>query len=151
MSSIKPLLEGHELFVVQQTATVQTAAEYLARNNIGAVPVMNEMRLVGIFSERDVINRVVAKSLNPIAVKVADVMTTNLVVADIDESHESCLKKMKQANCRHLPIIDGQNLVGMISVRDLLDVEISEKDDAIHFLKDYMFHVPAGLEKKYAK
>jgi CBS domain-containing protein len=123
----------------------------MARNNIGAVPVMDGTRLVGIFSERDVINRVVAKNLGPALTKVSDVMTTNIVVADVDETHEDCLKKMKQANCRHLPVVDGQTLVGMISLRDLLDVDIHEKDDAIHFLTDYMFHVPAGMEKKYAR
>lgn len=149
MSSIKPLFEGRSMYVVEKDATVQAAAEYMARNNIGAVPVMEGTRLVGIFSERDVINRVVAKNLSPTLTKVSDVMTTNIIVADVDETHEDCLKKMKQANCRHLPIVDGQTLVGMISLRDLLDVDIHEKDDAIHFLTDYMFHVPAGMEKKY--
>jgi CBS domain-containing protein len=151
MSSIKPLFEGRSMYVVEKDATVQAAAEYMARNNIGAVPVMDGTRLVGIFSERDVINRVVAKNLSPVLTKVSDVMTTNIVVADVDETHEDCLKKMKQANCRHLPVVDGQTLVGMISLRDLLDVDIHEKDDAIHFLTDYMFHVPAGMEKKYAR
>jgi CBS domain-containing protein len=151
MSSIKPLFEGRSMYVVEKDATVQAAAEYMARNNIGAVPVMDGTRLVGIFSERDVINRVVAKNLSPALTKVSDVMTTNIVVADVDETHEDCLKKMKQANCRHLPVVDGQTLVGMISLRDLLDVDIHEKDDAIHFLTDYMFHVPAGMEKKYAR
>jgi CBS domain-containing protein len=151
MSSIKPLFEGRSMYVVEKDATVQAAAEYMARNNIGAVPVMDGTRLVGIFSERDVINRVVAKNLGPALTKVSDVMTTNIVVADVDETHEDCLKKMKQANCRHLPVVDGQTLVGMISLRDLLDVDIHEKDDAIHFLTDYMFHVPAGMEKKYAR
>jgi CBS domain-containing protein len=151
MSSIKPLFEGRSLYVVEKDATVQAAAEYMARNNIGAVPVMEGTRLVGIFSERDVINRVVAKNLSPALTKVSDVMTTNIVVAEIEETHDDCLRKMKQANCRHLPVVDGQTLVGMISLRDLLDVEIHEKDDAIHFLTDYMFHVPAGMEKKYSK
>lgn len=151
MSSIKPLFEGRSMYVVEKDATVQAAAEYMARNNIGAVPVMEGTRLVGIFSERDVINRVVAKNLSPTLTKVSDVMTTNIIVADVDETHDDCLKKMKQANCRHLPVVDGQTLVGMISLRDLLDVDIHEKDDAIHFLTDYMFHVPAGMEKKYAR
>ncbi len=151
MCSVKQLLDKKSLYIIEKDATVQAAAEYMSRNNIGAVPVMDGTRLAGIFSERDIINRVVAKSLNPSAVRVSDVMTTNLVVADVNETHEDCLKKMKQANCRHLPIVDGHNLVGVISLRDLLDIEILEKDDAIHFLTDYMFHVPAGMEKKYAR
>ncbi len=122
----------------------------MAKNNIGAIPVVDGTRLIGIFSERDVINRVIAKSLSPSATRLADVMTTNLVVASSNETHEDCLKKMKQASCRHLPIVEGETLIGIISVRDLLDVEINEKEDKIQFLHDYMFHMPAGVEKKYA-
>ena len=151
MTSVKQLLHNRSLFAVEKDATVQAAAEYMAKNNIGAVPVMDGTRLVGIFSERDVINRVIAKNLTPAATLITDVMTTNLVVASTDETHEDCLKKMKQANCRHLPVVEGDTLIGIISVRDLLDVEINEMGDKIHFLTDYMFHVPAGMEKKYAK
>lgn len=151
MTSIKQLLEHRSLFSVNKDSTVQAAVEYMALNNIGAVPVMQETRLVGIFSERDVINRVIAKNLTPQATRVADVMTTNLVVAESDETSDDCLRKMKQANCRHLPVVEGETLVGIISLRDLLQVEISEKDDKIEFLNNYMFHIPAGMEKKYGK
>ncbi len=151
MTSVKQLLANRSLFAVEKDSTVQAAAEYMAKNNIGAVPVVDGTRLIGIFSERDVINRVIAKRLSPTATRVADVMTTDLVVASTDETHEDCLKKMKQANCRHLPVIEADSLIGIISVRDLLDVEIHEMGDKIQFLHDYMFHVPAGMEKKYAK
>jgi CBS domain-containing protein len=149
MVSIKQIFNDRSVFTVDQGATVQEAAEYMAQQNIGAVPIMAGSRLAGIFSERDVINRVVAKKLNPAVTKVAEVMTTNLVVATSDESYESCLRKMKLANCRHLPIVEGDQLIAVISLRDLLQVEISEKDDRLEFLNNYMFHVPPGLEKKY--
>jgi CBS domain-containing protein len=151
MTSIKQLLENRQLFAVEKDATVQEAAVYMAQNNIGAVPVMDGRRLVGIFSERDVINRVIAKRLPPESTRVADVMTTNIVVAGSDETYEDCLWKMKQANCRHLPVVEGDTLLGVISLRDLLQVDITEKDDKIEFLNNYMFHVPAGMEKKYAR
>lgn len=151
MTSVKSMIENRPLFAVDKSETVQSAAEYMARNNIGAVPVMDGTRLVGIFSERDVINRVVAKELEPRQTLVQDVMTTNLVVAESDETHEDCLKKMKQANCRHLPVVEGETLIGVISLRDLLQVDIHEKDDKIEFLNNYMFHVPAGFEKKYTR
>ena len=122
----------------------------MAQKNVGAVSVMDADRLVGIFSERDVINKVMSKSLNPVSTPVSTVMTTNLVVATADESYESCLWKMKTANCRHLPIVEGDKLVGFISLRDLLQVDISEKDDTIQFLNTYMFHLPPGVEKRYA-
>jgi CBS domain-containing protein len=136
---------------VEQGIGVKAAAEFMAKHNIGAVAVLEGSRLVGIFSERDVINRVVAKGLDPATTPVKAVMTTNLIVAGVDDSYESCLKKMKQANCRHLPIVEGDNLVGFISLRDLLQVDITEKADEIEFLNNYMFHVLPGLEKKYVK
>jgi len=151
MKSIKDLIINRSVFTVDRNVSVQAAVEYMAQKNIGAVSVMDGDRLVGIFSERDVINRVVAKGLSPVATNVSGVMTTNLVVAKDDETYESCLRKMKQANCRHLPVVDGDKLVGFISLRDLLLVDISEKDDTIEFLNNYMFHVPAGVEKRYTK
>jgi CBS domain-containing protein len=151
MKPIKDLLTSRSVYAVEKTATVQSAVEFMAAKNIGAVSVMDGSRLVGIFSERDVINRVLAKGLDPSSTGVASVMTTNLVVANADETYDSCLRKMKQANCRHLPVVERDTLIGIISLRDLLQVDISEKDDKIEFLNNYMFHVPAGLEKKYTK
>lgn len=151
MMSVKELIKNRSVYTVDGNTTVQAAVEYMAKNKIGAVSVMEGDRLVGIFSERDVINRVVARSINPVTTTVSSVMTTNLVVATADESYESCLRKMKQASCRHLPIVEGDKLVGFISLRDLLLVDISEKDNTIQFLNTYMFHVPPGVEKRYSK
>lgn len=150
-SIIRQLLENRPLLTIDKGASVQMAAEYMAKNNIGALPVVDAERLVGVFSERDVINRVVVRNLVPAQTRVADVMTTNIVVAESDETYEDCLKKMKQANCRHLPVVEGEALIGFISLRDLLQVDIHEKDDKIEFLNHYMFHVPAGMEKKYER
>ena len=149
MKSIRELVKERPVYSVSKDATVQDAAEHMSRHNIGAVTVMDETRLVGIFSERDVINRVLAKRMDPSTTAVSSVMTSNLIVASPDETNVSCLKKMKAANCRHLPVIEGDSLIGMISLRDLLQVELSEKDDELQFLTDYMFHVSPGVEKKY--
>ena len=151
MKSVKELINNRSVYTVDKSVTVQAVVEYMAQKSIGAVSVLDGDRLVGIFSERDVINRVVAKGLNPGALAVSAVMTTNLVVVNAAETYESCLRKMKQANCRHLPVVEGDKLVGFISLRDLLLVDISEKDDTIEFLNTYMFHVPAGVEKRYAR
>jgi CBS domain-containing protein len=151
VSSVKQLIANRSVYTVDRTTSVQAAAEFMAQHNIGAVSVMDGARLVGIFSERDVITRVVAKGLNPSSTPVNAVMTTDLIVASVDESYESCLRKMKQANCRHLPIVDQDTLVGFISLRDLLQVDLSEKDDTLEFLNNYMFHVSPGLEKKYVR
>jgi len=151
LSTLKQLIETRQVYAVEKGSTVRTAAEFMTKQNIGATPVMDGDRLVGVFSERDVINRVVAKGLDPETTTVEQVMTTDLVVATIDETYESCLKKMRRGVIRHLPVVEGDKLVGFISLRDLLQVDISEKDDKLEFLNSYMFHVSPGLEKKYIK
>jgi CBS domain-containing protein len=150
MMFVKDLVSNRPVFTVERNVNVQAAVEHMARNHIGAVSVMDGDRLAGIFSERDVVTRVMAKNLDPTTTIVSSVMTTDLVVARADETYDSCLRKMKQANCRHLPIVEGDKLVGFISLRDLLLVDISEKDDTIQFLNNYMFHIPPGVEKRYA-
>jgi CBS domain-containing protein len=149
MKTLRTLIAGHEVHALQKNATVQEAAVYMSSNQIGAIPILDGDKLVGIFSERDVINRVVACGFEPRTTKVEDVMTKDLVVAGADESYESCLWKMKQAACRHLPIVEEGRLLGVLSVRDLLMVDIDEKDEKIEFLHNYLFTVPGHAEKKY--
>ena len=149
--TVKQLIENRSVYTVEKGTTVQAAAEFMAQYNIGATPVVDGGRLIGVFSERDLIKRVIAKGLSPASTSVNDVMTRELVVASVDETHESCVRKMRLAGCRHLPVIEQDKLVGFISLRDLLQVEISEKDDKLEFLNNYMFHVSPGLEKKYIR
>ena len=149
MKTLRSLIAGREVYAIQKNVTVQDAAVYMTSKHIGAIPVLDGDRLVGIFSERDVINRVVSRGCEPMTTKVEDVMTRELVVASADESYESCLWKMKQAACRHLPIVDEGRLLGVLSVRDLLMMEIDEKDEKIEFLQNYLFTVPGHAEKKY--
>lgn len=149
MKAVSSLLTGREVYAIQKNISVYEAAQYMASKHVGAVPVLDGAHLVGIFSERDVITRVVTRGLDPKAARVEDVMTKDLIVASADESYESCLRKMKQAACRHLPIVEGDRLLGVISLRDLLMVEITEKDEKIEFLHSYLFTVPGHAEKKY--
>jgi len=146
--TIGQMVESRPLFSLQRHSTISEAAQYMAERNIGAVPVLDGSRLVGIFSERDVIKRVVAKNLDPHSVKVGDVMTKDLVVADASDSYEDCLRKMKQANCRHLPIISGDQLFGVVSLRDLLQIELTEHAEKLEFLNDYLFHLPPDADKR---
>ncbi|MDH4069355.1 MAG: CBS domain-containing protein [Ignavibacteria bacterium] len=149
LSTVKQLIADRPVYTVEKGSTVRLAAEFMAEQNIGATPVMDGDRLIGIFSERDVINRVVAKGLDPSNTTVNQVMTTDLIVASVEETYESCLKKMRRAGIRHLPVVDADKLVGFISLRDLLQIDISEKDDKLEFLNSYMFHVSPEIEKKY--
>ena len=148
MTTIGSLVQAKEVFAVQRTSTVLDAVKYMAEKNVGALAVLEGNRLAGIFSERDVVTRVVAKQLNVSTVTVEQVMTKDLVVAEAGESEESCLRKMKAANCRHLPVVSGDTLVGLVSLRDLLQVEITERDEKLEFLNSYLFHLPPDAEQR---
>jgi CBS domain-containing protein len=142
------IVQGKPVFTIQRTATIYDTALYLDEKNIGAVAVLDGTKLVGILSERDIIKRVLVKNLDPKRVRVDEVMTKELVVAAADENEESCLKKMKAANCRHLPIVSGETLVGVVSLRDVLQIELSERDEKLDFLTNYLFHLPPDAEQR---
>jgi len=78
--------------------------------------------------------------------RVKDVMTRELVVAHTGDTHEEGLRKMKQAGCRHLPVVEGDRLVGMVSQRDLLQVDLTEKDEEIRWLNAYIHFIPPVKE-----
>jgi CBS domain-containing protein len=113
---------------------------------VGAVCVLEGTRLVGVLSERDIMSRVVAKSLDPDKLTAAEVMTRDLVVAEAGESHEEALRKMKQAGCRHLPVVKDGRLVGMVAQRDLLQIDLTAKDEEIRWLNAYIHLIPPVRE-----
>jgi predicted transcriptional regulator len=76
-------------------------------------------------------------------------MTTKIVVASADESYESCLAKMQKAHCRHMPIVAGEQLIGFVSLRDLLMMDLDEKERNLEYLQSYIYTVPPGAAKKY--
>ena len=149
MKPISETVNERPLFSISREKTVAEAARFMAEKHVGAVPVVEQNRLVGIFSERDVITRVIAKGLDPSTTKINDVMTTQIVVANADEGYESCLKKMQQAHCRHMPIVAGEQLIGFISLRDLLMMDLDEKERSLEYLQSYIYTVPPGAAKKY--
>ena len=148
MTTIGSLIESRPVFAVQRTTPVFDAVRYMAEKNIGAIAVLEGSRLVGIFSERDVITRVVRKELDVKKTSVEQVMTKDIVVADVDESEESCLRKMKAANCRHLPVVKGERLMGLLSLRDLLQIELTARDEKLDYLTSYLFHLSPEDERK---
>lgn len=127
---------------VERGATVADACAVMAAKNAGIVAVLEGKRLIGLFSERDVVRRVVNAGRDPKTTSVESVMTREIVVATPDEAVESGVRKLDGANIRHLPIVDDGRLVSMLSVRDLLRVNLHERDEEIQHLHEYMFHVP---------
>ena len=146
MKTIGALMGGREVYYVRAEMTVREVAAYMTERRVGAVAVLDGTRLAGILSERDIMSRVVARGLDPDRTRAAEVMTKDLVVAHGPDSHEDGLRAMKQAGCRHLPVVEGDRLVGMVSQRDLLQVDLTEKDEEIRWLNAYIHFIPPVKE-----
>ena len=142
MSQIGQLIEGHPLIRAEQTQNVREVAKMMSKANVGAVAVLESGRLVGVFSERDIMSRVVADGLDPEKTKVANVMTKNIVVADPRDSVDSAIAKMHKIGCRHLPVVKEGNLVGMLSIRDLLEYDDEDQTNRVKFLRDLVTYSP---------
>jgi CBS domain-containing protein len=120
MGTIYELVKDRKVYSIDAERTVLEAARFMMEHNIGALPVLRNGELVGIFSERDIMNRVVAVGRMPGTTKVAEVMTTNPRAVRPDESVDECLFLMREFGFRHVPICEGKELKGLISLRDLL-------------------------------
>lgn len=127
-------------------STVIDAVKIMVGHNVGALPVLDDTRLVGVFSERDLMKRVIVEARDPRTTKVADVMTRDLWAADVNDDHTTAMKLMSEQRIRHLPVLEKGNLVGFISLRDLLRLELDSKDHEIKSLTDYIHYVPPVAE-----
>jgi CBS domain-containing protein len=149
MKSVGALIEGQRTVMVPNGSTVADAAREMAAHRIGAVPVVDGERLVGIFTERDLLTRVVATGADPSRTPVRDVMTTELVVASAGDSYEDCLRRMQHAGIRHLLVLRDGRLAGVLSLRDLLRMDVDEKDETITLLNAYLHDIPVVLVRKH--
>jgi CBS domain-containing protein len=116
----------------------------MAAHNVGIVAVLDGDRLAGVFSERDVVRRVVDRGLDPATTAVAHVMTSDLVVAGADDDYQSAMRTMDAANIRHLPVVADGHLLSMLSIRDLMRVDLETKGQEIRYLTEYLYQVPSG-------
>jgi CBS domain-containing protein len=132
MSPIFDLVKDRKVCSIEADRSVLEAARYMMEQRIGALPVLRNGELVGIFSERDIMNRVVAVGRLPGSTKVSEVMTANPKAVDAKESVENCLYLMREFGFRHLPIVDGKVLKGLVSSRDILLRYIALKEAEQH-------------------
>ena len=142
MKQIADLIEGKPLYHVATADNVRDVARRMSDWNIGAVAVLDDSALAGVFSERDLMTRVVAPGLDPDATNVDAVMTRGLVVAKPEEHLDDALQKMHSVGSRHLPIVDDGKLVGMISLRDLLEVDDAVQRQKANFLGELVTYSP---------
>jgi CBS domain-containing protein len=139
--TIRDVVCQREPFFVRDSATAIEAAEFMASRNIGAVCVLDEGgRLCGIFSERDLLRRVTVEQLDPAAVTMREVMSEPRALIRCDETPQQALERMERAGVRHLPVVDGENWVGMLSMRDIMRVELSEQGAELRLLHEYISH-----------
>jgi CBS domain-containing protein len=141
MVTIKHVVCDREPYFVGDSATALDAAEYMADRKIGAVCVLDaDERLVGIFSERDLLQRVVVRRLDPGRVSIREVMSEPRAVIECSETPHEALERMEQVGSRHLPVVDGGKFIGMLSMRDIMRVEISEQGAELQLLHEYISH-----------
>lgn len=139
MMLVRHVIRDREPYSMKASATVQDAAEFMAARNVGAVCVVDDSgKLLGVFSERDVLRRVVVLRRDPASVKVGEVTSELRAVINCDETPHQALERMELIGTRHLPVVDGERWVGMLSMRDLMRVELSERGDEIKLLHEYI-------------
>jgi CBS domain-containing protein len=120
MATLRDLVKDRKIYSIDAGRTVLEAARFMMEYNIGALPVLRNGELAGIFSERDVMNRVVAVGRTPAYTAVSEVMTANPRAVSLDETIEECLFIMHEFGFRHLPIVEGKELKGLVSLRDVV-------------------------------
>jgi CBS domain-containing protein len=130
--------KGREVFSITPDASVIEALETMATHNIGALLVMSEGKMVGIVSERDCIRKVELKGRNVKETSVGEIMTKNVITVDCDQPLEECMSLMSDRNIRHLPVYDGTELMGLLSVRDVLREVIEVQQMMLSQLERYI-------------
>lgn len=130
--------KGGQIFSVDADATVFTALEKMAKENVGALLVMNGGSLIGMLSERDYARKVILKGLSSPQTKVREIMTDTVYYARPEQTVEECLAVITEKRCRHLPVIENDQMVGLVSIGDLVKASIAEKEFIIEQLENYI-------------
>ena len=140
MKPVSVLLKKRErtLWHVRPDDTVYTALQLLAQHEVGAMVVMEGARLVGIVSERDYTRKVALQGRNSRATPVSDIMTSQVLTVTPATSTRACMSLMSENKIRHLPVVDGNTVMGMISIRDIMDDIIAEHEATIAQLETYI-------------
>jgi len=138
MATIRDLISNRTIHYVQPSQTVFEAASYMVDCNVGAVPVLEDTRLVGVFSERDIMRRVVVEDRNPLTTRIRDVMSTDVRTVEPSASSEDAMFLMQNHGVRHLPVCEGRTLVGFLSLRDLLRCHLDEKAGEAEMMRAYI-------------
>ena len=140
MKPVSELLKARDgtLWHVRPDESVYSALELLARYEVGALMVMDAGRLVGVFSERDYTRKIALQGRNSKETQVADIMTRQVVTVAPATGTRACMALMSERKIRHLPVLDGSTVLGMISIRDIMDDIIADHEQTIAQLESYI-------------
>ncbi len=141
MYTVQHILDkkGSSVATIDADATVLDAARLMNERHIGALVVTRHDKVIGIFSERDILKRVVAAESSPAQTVVKDVMTTPVACCHGNTTEAECRAVMRKKRIRHLTVVEEDRLVGIISIGDIIEDESAEKDDTIHYLHEYLY------------
>jgi CBS domain-containing protein len=140
MSRVLDVIFAKQLFSVEETQSVASAARRMEELQCGAILVLNNGELRGVFSERDLMRRIVLEHRDPEATPVGEVMSTNLKTIDESASLEEAMQAMTDHGCRHLPVMREGRVVSFLSMRDLMHFELASKTEELHHMRDYISH-----------
>jgi len=136
------LIKDQRIVTAERQQTVLEIARLMVDHNIGAVPILQDGHLIGILSERDLMNRVVVAGKDPAHLRVGQVMTEDPMTVQPGDSLETCMTLMRRHGFRHLPVCSDRELKGFVSLRDILLHDLDEKDDEVRMMRAYIHSVP---------
>jgi len=138
MSRVCDIVRDRDLFSVEEHQSVAEVARKMADLHVGAILVLCGEELRGIFSERDLMRRVVLEQRDPSRTSVREVMTVEVVTIDEQADVEQSMEAMQTHDCRHLPVTRGPQVVGFLSMRDLMNYELARKTEELTHMRAYI-------------
>lgn len=140
MDTVQKLLDGkgYDIWSIGPDASVYEAIEMMANKSCGALLVMNGSALVGIISERDYARKVILDGHSSKKMRVSEIMSTSVVTVETSHKVDQCLSVMTEKRIRHLPVVDGKKVVGMVSIGDLVKAIIANQEFLIAQLEQYI-------------
>jgi CBS domain-containing protein len=140
MATVRDMIrkKGSEVYSISPESTVFEALEVMAKHNTGALLVMEGEKMVGILSERDCVRKVDLQGRISRETKVREIMTADVITVSCDQPLEECMHLMQNKGIRHLPVYDDQELMGFVSVRDMLGEMIEMQQIMLHELERYI-------------
>jgi CBS domain-containing protein len=140
MKTVRHILheKGTAVFAVSPDASVCDAVRIMDENDIGVLVITRGENVIGIISERDIARKIILNDTSAVTTPVSDIMTTDIITVTPDKSIDECMALMTSKHIRHLPVIDGKKLAGLISIGDVVKATITEKEQLIKELQNYI-------------